>query len=228
MQDQDKPIQQVIIGLTEWGVDYTFECIGNVDVMRAALECAHKGWGTSVIIGVAASGKEISVRPPFAVLFGLVVMRDGFLLRLLWAQRPLLALFFVASYGFCIIACQGELRVCTSSEYCSATMFTPSTVQVLFTWLDLSDVMPHFVPVSQLLLGCVQTRPFQLVTGRRWLGSAFGGYKSRIDVPKLVDKYMAGNTKLDKYVSHELNFEQINEAFELLHAGKCLRCVLKF
>jgi hypothetical protein len=91
-----------------------------------------------------------------------------------------------------------------------------------------SDCMPHLTPVFQLLLGCVQTRPFQLVTGRRWLGTAFGGYKSRIDVPKLVDKYMAGNTKLDKYVTHELNFDQINEAFEMLHAGTCLRCVLKF
>ena len=62
LQDHDKPIQQVIVGMTDWGVDYTFECIGNVEVMRAALECAHKGWGVSVIIGVAASGKEISVR----------------------------------------------------------------------------------------------------------------------------------------------------------------------
>jgi S-(hydroxymethyl)glutathione dehydrogenase / alcohol dehydrogenase len=62
LQDFNEPIQRVIIGLTEWGVDYTFECIGNVDVMRAALECAHRGWGTSVVIGVAPSGKEISVR----------------------------------------------------------------------------------------------------------------------------------------------------------------------
>jgi S-(hydroxymethyl)glutathione dehydrogenase / alcohol dehydrogenase len=69
VQDHNKPIQQVIVGLTEWGVDFTFECIGNVDVMRAALECAHKGWGTSVIIGVAASGKEISVRPTLCRVF---------------------------------------------------------------------------------------------------------------------------------------------------------------
>ena len=61
MQDHAEPIQKVIVGITEWGVDYSFECIGNVDVMRAALECAHRGWGTSVVIGVAASGKEISV-----------------------------------------------------------------------------------------------------------------------------------------------------------------------
>lgn len=63
VQDHDKPIQQVIVGMTEWGVDFSFECIGNVEVMRAALECAHRGWGTSVVIGVAGSGKEISVRP---------------------------------------------------------------------------------------------------------------------------------------------------------------------
>lgn len=74
----------------------------------------------------------------------------------------------------------------------------------------------------------LQTRPFQLVTGRTWKGTAFGGYKSRRDVPGLVDKYMSGGTLLDKYVTHEMKFSQINEAFELLHAGKCLRCVLSF
>lgn len=74
----------------------------------------------------------------------------------------------------------------------------------------------------------MQTRPFQLVTGRKWMGTAFGGYKSRLDVPKLVEKYMAGGTMLDKYVTHEMKFDQINEAFDLLHAGKCLRCVLSF
>lgn len=131
-KDHTEPIQRVIVGMTEWGVDYSFECIGNVGVMRAALECSHRGWGTSVIIGVAASGQEIS------------------------------------------------------------------------------------------------TRPFQLVTGRTWKGTAFGGYKSRRDVPGLVDKYMTGGTLLDKYVTHNMKFSQINEAFELLHAGKCLRCVLSF
>ncbi|GLC34829.1 hypothetical protein PLESTB_001168700 [Pleodorina starrii] len=131
-KDYDKPVQQVIVEMTEWGCDYTFECIGNTAVMRAALECAHRGWGTSVIIGVAASGQEIS------------------------------------------------------------------------------------------------TRPFQLVTGRRWMGTAFGGYKSRIQVPDLVTEYMEGKTLLDKYITHNLKFDQINEAFELLHAGECLRCVLTF
>ncbi|PNW76217.1 hypothetical protein CHLRE_12g543350v5 [Chlamydomonas reinhardtii] len=131
-KDHEKPIQQVIVEMTEWGCDYTFECIGNTAVMRAALECAHRGWGTSVIIGVAAAGQEIS------------------------------------------------------------------------------------------------TRPFQLVTGRRWMGTAFGGYKSRVQVPELVQEYQAGKTLLDKYVTHNMKFDQINEAFELLHAGECLRCVLTF
>ena len=127
-----KPIQQVIVEATEWGADYTFECIGNTAVMRAALESAHRGWGTSVVIGVAAAGQEIS------------------------------------------------------------------------------------------------TRPFQLVTGRTWKGTAFGGYKSRLQVPDLVQRYMAGGTLLDKYVTHEMGFDSINDAFELLHGGKCLRVVLKF
>ena len=69
---------------------------------------------------------------------------------------------------------------------------------------------------------------FQLVTGRVWRGTAFGGYKSRVDVPKLVDRYMKGEIKLDEYITHELTLDRINEAFELLHAGKCLRAVLKF
>ena len=126
----DEKIQDVIVRMTDGGVDFSFECIGNVDVMRAALECAHKGWGESVIIGVAAGGKEIA------------------------------------------------------------------------------------------------TRPFQLVTGRVWRGTAFGGYKSRVEVPKLVEKYLEGKTMLDEYVTHEMKFEQINDAFDVLHAGKCLRVVL--
>lgn len=126
----NEKIQDVIVKMTDGGVDFSFECIGNVDVMRAALECAHKGWGESVIIGVAAGGKEIA------------------------------------------------------------------------------------------------TRPFQLVTGRVWRGTAFGGYKSRVEVPKLVEKYLAGKTMLDEYVTHQMKFEQINDAFDLLHAGKCLRVVL--
>lgn len=131
-KDYDKPIQQVILELTEWGCDYTFECIGNVQVMRAALECAHRGWGQSIIIGVAAAGQEIS------------------------------------------------------------------------------------------------TRPFQLVTGRQWKGTAFGGYKSRIQIPDLVNKYMLGETLLDKYITHTMSFDQINEAFDLLRKGECLRTVLTF
>lgn len=130
----DKSVVEKIVEMTTveglGGVDYSFECIGNVQVMRQALECTHKGWGQSVVIGVAASGKEIS------------------------------------------------------------------------------------------------TRPFQLVTGRVWKGTAFGGFKSRDDVPKLVDRYMEGKFKVDEYVTHTLKLEEINQAFELLHSGKCLRVVM--
>lgn len=129
----DKPVQQHIVGLTKWGVDYSFDCTGNVDVMRAALECAHRGWGTSCIIGVAASGQEIS------------------------------------------------------------------------------------------------TRPFQLVTGRTWKGTAFGGFKSRAEVPQLVEKYMNGELPIDHYVTHVFNGVQTtNEAIEALHSGKCLRAVVHY
>eukprot|EP00873_Tetraselmis_striata_P013043 jgi/Tetstr1/433307/TSEL_022594.t1 len=131
-KDFDKPIQSVIVEMTEWGVDYSFDCTGNVEVMRSALECAHRGWGESIVIGVAAAGQEIS------------------------------------------------------------------------------------------------TRPFQLVTGRVWKGTAFGGYKSRIQVPELVNKYMEGGTKLDDYVTHEMPFDKINDAFELMHKGETLRTVLTF
>jgi len=129
---EGKNSQTVIVEMTDGGVDYSFECVGNVNVMRSALECCRKGWGTSVIVGVAAAGTEIA------------------------------------------------------------------------------------------------TRPFQLVTGRTWKGTAFGGYKSRIAVPKLVEKYMAGGTKLDRYITHRMKFDEINKAFDLLHEGKCLRCVLSF
>uniref|UniRef100_A0A7S2Z592 S-(hydroxymethyl)glutathione dehydrogenase n=1 Tax=Chloropicon laureae TaxID=464258 RepID=A0A7S2Z592_9CHLO len=127
----DKAIQDVIVEMTDGGVDYSFECIGNVEVMRSALECCHKGWGESIIIGVAGSGQVI------------------------------------------------------------------------------------------------QTRPFQLVTGRVWKGTAFGGFKSRVDVPMLVDKFVNKEIKLKDYITHQMTFEQLNEAFDLLHAGKCLRAVLK-
>jgi len=129
-KDSKKSTQETIIEMTDGGVDYSFDCTGNVSVMRSALECCHKGWGTSVIIGVAAAGQEIS------------------------------------------------------------------------------------------------TRPFQLVTGRVWKGTAFGGFKSRTQVPELVEKYMKKEIKVDEYITHTMKLAQINEAFELLHSGKCLRCVL--
>lgn len=129
-KDHEEPIQQVIVDLTDGGVDYSFECIGNVNVMRAALECCHKGWGTSVIIGVAGAGQEIS------------------------------------------------------------------------------------------------TRPFQLVTGRTWKGTAFGGFKSRTQVPELVDMYLNKKVKVDEYITHSFPLAKINDAFELLHDGRCLRAVI--
>ena len=129
-KDHDAPIQDVLVELTGGGVDYSFECVGNVELMRAALEATHIGWGQSVIIGVAGAGQEIS------------------------------------------------------------------------------------------------TRPFQLVTGRQRKGTAFGGYKSRSEVPKLVDSYMGGEVKIDEYIMHNLNLQDINEAFNLMHNGECLRCVI--
>uniref|UniRef100_H9GL12 S-(hydroxymethyl)glutathione dehydrogenase n=1 Tax=Anolis carolinensis TaxID=28377 RepID=H9GL12_ANOCA len=131
-EDSKKPIQEVLVEMTDGGVDYSFECIGNVHVMRAALEACHKGWGVSVIVGVAAAGQEIA------------------------------------------------------------------------------------------------TRPFQLVTGRTWKGTAFGGWKSVESVPKLVAEYMSKKMKVDEFVTQNLPFEKINEAFELMHAGKSIRTVLKF
>jgi S-(hydroxymethyl)glutathione dehydrogenase/alcohol dehydrogenase len=131
-KDFDKPIQQVIVEMTGWGVDHSFECIGNVNVMRAALECAHRGWGQSVIIGVAGSGQEIS------------------------------------------------------------------------------------------------TRPFQLVTGRRWLGTAFGGVKGRSELPGMVEDAMAGRIQLEPFVTHTMPLDEINEAFELMHQGKSIRSVVHY
>jgi S-(hydroxymethyl)glutathione dehydrogenase / alcohol dehydrogenase len=131
-KDFDKPIQQVIVDMTNGGVDFSFECIGNVHVMRSALECCHKGWGESVIIGVAGAGQEIS------------------------------------------------------------------------------------------------TRPFQLVTGRVWRGSAFGGVKGRSQLPGYVDRYLAGEIKIDEMISEVLPLNQINDAFELMHAGKVIRSVIKY
>ena len=131
-KDHDKPIQQVVIEMTGWGVDHSFECIGNVEVMRAALECAHRGWGQSVIIGVAGAGKEIS------------------------------------------------------------------------------------------------TRPFQLVTGRKWMGTAFGGVKGRSQLPGMVEDAMAGKIELAPFVTHTLPLERINEAFDLMHDGESIRTVIHY
>ena len=128
----DKPIEQVIVEMTDGGVDYSFECVGNVKLMRAALECCHKGWGQSIIIGVAGAGQEIS------------------------------------------------------------------------------------------------TRPFQLVTGRVWRGSAFGGVKGRSELPGYVDRYMSGEINLDDLVTNECKLEQINEAFHDMHEGKVIRTVVRF
>ncbi len=130
-KDHDKPIQDVIVEMTG-GVDFSFECIGNVEVMRAALECCHKGWGESVIIGVAGAGQEI------------------------------------------------------------------------------------------------RTRPFQLVTGRVWRGSAFGGVKGRSELPGMVEEAMRGRIELEPYITHRLPLERINEAFDLLRAGKSIRSVITY
>jgi S-(hydroxymethyl)glutathione dehydrogenase/alcohol dehydrogenase len=130
--EYDRDIQDVIIDLTDGGVDYSFECIGNVNVMRSALECCHKGWGESVIIGVAGAGQEIS------------------------------------------------------------------------------------------------TRPFQLVTGRVWRGSAFGGVKGRTELPEYVERYLQGEFKLDDFITHTMSLDDINESFDLLHKGESIRTVIHF
>ena len=121
-----------LVDLTKGGADYSFECIGNVDVMRQALECCHKGWGESIIIGVAGAGKEIS------------------------------------------------------------------------------------------------TRPFQLVTGRVWKGTAFGGAKGRTQVPQIVDWYMDGKIQIDPMITHTMPLDDINKAFDLMHAGESIRSVVIF
>ena len=126
------PIQDVIVDLTDGGVDFSFDCSGNVDVMRSALECCHKGWGESVIIGVAGAGQEIT------------------------------------------------------------------------------------------------TRPFQLVTGRVWRGTAFGGVKGRSQLPDYVERYMAGEIKIDPMVTHTMGLDDINKAFDLMHSGESIRSVIIF
>ena len=125
-------IVENIIDLTQGGADYSFECIGNVETMRQALECCHKGWGESIIIGVAGAGQEIS------------------------------------------------------------------------------------------------TRPFQLVTGRVWRGSAFGGARGRSDVPTIVDWYMDGKINIDDLITHKMPLEDINDAFHLMHEGKSIRSVVEY
>jgi len=130
--EYDTPIQDVIVELTDGGVDYSFECVGNVKLMRAALECCHKGWGESVIIGVAGAGEEIA------------------------------------------------------------------------------------------------TRPFQLVTGRVWRGSAFGGVRGRSELPGYVERYLAGEIKVDEMVTHVLPLAEINQAFDLMHEGESIRSVIDF
>ncbi|MEH6808815.1 MAG: S-(hydroxymethyl)glutathione dehydrogenase/class III alcohol dehydrogenase [Hyphomonas oceanitis] len=127
-----KDVVAHIVELTDGGADYSFDCTGNTDVMRQALECCHRGWGTSIIIGVAEAGKEIS------------------------------------------------------------------------------------------------TRPFQLVTGRNWRGTAFGGAKGRTDVPKIVEWYMNGKIQIDPMITHVMGLEKINDAFDLMHSGESIRSVVVY
>lgn len=131
-QDHSAPIQEILVEMTDGGVDYSFECIGNVNTMRSALECCHKGWGESTIIGVAGSGQEIS------------------------------------------------------------------------------------------------TRPFQLVTGRVWRGSAFGGVKGRSQLPGYVERYLKGEIKVDEMVTHSMGLKDINKAFDLMQRGESIRSVVVF
>ncbi|CAN5237749.1 S-(hydroxymethyl)glutathione dehydrogenase/class III alcohol dehydrogenase [soil metagenome] len=131
-EEVEEDLVPYLVDLTDGGADYSFECIGNVNVMRQALECAHRGWGQSIIIGVAGSGQEIS------------------------------------------------------------------------------------------------TRPFQLVTGRVWKGSAFGGARGRTDVPKIVDWYMEGKIEIDPLITHTMPLEDINNAFDLMHSGESIRSVVNF
>ena len=129
-REHDRPVQQVIVDLTDGGVDYSFECVGNVELMRSALESCHKGWGQSIIIGVAGAGQEI------------------------------------------------------------------------------------------------RTRPFQLVTGRVWKGSAFGGVRGRTQLPGMVDQAMRGEIQIDPFITHRMKLEDVNHAFDLLHQGSSIRAVI--
>ena len=131
-KDYDAPIHEVLVEMTGGGLDYTFEAVGNVDLMRSALESCHKGWGECTVIGVAGAGQEIS------------------------------------------------------------------------------------------------TRPFQLVTGRVWRGTAFGGVKGRSELPSMVDEWMEDKFSVDPYITHHMNHNQINTAFDLLKAGESIRSVIHF
>jgi len=130
--DLSDGVTEAVVEMTKGGVDYSFECIGNVEVMREALECCHMGWGVSTIIGVAGAGQEI------------------------------------------------------------------------------------------------HTRPFQLVTGRVWKGTAFGGVKGRSELPGYVDRYLSGDIEVDKMVTHTMPLEDINRAFDLMHSGESIRSVIVF
>ena len=129
---REEKVVEAVIELTNGGADYSFEAIGNVNTMRQALECAHRGWGESIIIGVAGAGQEIA------------------------------------------------------------------------------------------------TRPFQLVTGRVWKGTAFGGARGRTDVPKIVDWYMNGKINIDDLITHTMGLDEINSAFDLMHEGKSIRSVIEY
>ncbi len=131
-KDHGAPIQEVIVEMTNGGVDYSFECVGNVELMRSALECCHKGWGEATIVGVAGAGQEIA------------------------------------------------------------------------------------------------TRPFQLVTGRVWRGTAFGGVRGRSDLPGMVDQYMDGAIEVDRMITHTMPLDDINAAFRLMHEGESIRSVVYF
>jgi S-(hydroxymethyl)glutathione dehydrogenase/alcohol dehydrogenase len=131
-KEVDGDLVQYLVALTDGGADYSFECVGHVDLMRQALECCHRGWGVSVIIGVAGAGQEI------------------------------------------------------------------------------------------------KTRPFQLVTGRVWKGTAFGGARGRSDVPRIVDWYMDGRIQIDPLITHTLSLKDINQGFDLMHEGKSIRAVVVY
>ena len=169
-------IQEKLIEMTDGGCDYTFDCTGNVGVMRAALEACHKGWGQSVIIGVAAAGQEISTRRGFFLLL---------------SNIP---------------------PVCTHPHGQSSTHH-PST--------RLSIQLLIHGPVR----GVIYTA-FQLVTGRVWKGCAFGGIKGRSQLPDLVEDYLQGRLQVDEFITHRMSLGKINDAFNAMKSGDCIRCVV--